>query len=61
MEEYTARVKVFATDVDLDALNLARQANYGSEEVQSIPLNLQEKYFERVNDRYVVQKECVVV
>ncbi|MUG99245.1 PAS domain S-box protein [Scytonema sp. UIC 10036] len=57
MEQYTARVKVFATDVDEEALNIARQASYGSKELQSVPLNLQEKYFERVNGRYVVQKE----
>ncbi|KAF3886864.1 MULTISPECIES: CheR family methyltransferase [Nostocales] len=57
MEQYAARVKVFATDVDEEALNIARQAHYGSKEVRSVPPNLQEKYFERVNGRYAVQKE----
>ncbi|BAZ24634.1 MCP methyltransferase, CheR-type with PAS/PAC sensor [Kalymmatonema gypsitolerans NIES-4073] len=57
IEQYTARVKVFATDVDVDALNYARQANYNSKEVQSVPPNFLDKYFERVNGRYVVQKE----
>ncbi|MBW4632394.1 MAG: PAS domain-containing protein [Iphinoe sp. HA4291-MV1] len=57
MEQYTARVKVFATDVDVEALNTARQASYNPKEVQSVPANLQEKYFDRVNDRYIVQKE----
>ncbi|ARV59570.1 chemotaxis protein CheR [Nostocales cyanobacterium HT-58-2] len=57
MEEYTARVKVFATDVDVEALNIARQASYSSKEVQSIPSHLLEKYFDRINSRYLVQKE----
>ncbi|KAB8318001.1 PAS domain-containing protein [Tolypothrix campylonemoides VB511288] len=57
IEEYTTRVKVFATDVDADALNYARQANYNSKEVQNVPPEQLDKYFERVNGRYVVQKE----
>ncbi|KAB8335042.1 PAS domain-containing protein [Scytonema tolypothrichoides VB-61278] len=57
MEEYTARVKVFATDVDVEALNTARQASYNPKDIQSVPANLQEKYFDRVNGRYIVQKE----
>jgi two-component system, chemotaxis family, CheB/CheR fusion protein len=57
MEQYTARVKVFATDVDVDALNDSRQASYSTKEVQSVPPDLLDKYFERVNGFYVVQKE----
>ncbi|MBW4591723.1 MAG: PAS domain-containing protein [Brasilonema angustatum HA4187-MV1] len=57
MEQYTTRVKVFATDVDVEALNLARQASYNPKDIESVPANLQQKYFERVNDRYIVQKE----
>jgi two-component system CheB/CheR fusion protein len=57
IEEYTARVKVFGTDVDVDALNYARQANYNSKELQSVPPELVDKYFEQVNGRYLVQKE----
>jgi two-component system, chemotaxis family, CheB/CheR fusion protein len=63
MGEYTARVKVFATDVDVDALNLARQASYSPKDVQRVPSELQEKYFDQVNGRYMVQKElrCGVI
>ncbi len=57
IEEYTARVKVFGTDLDVDALNYARQANYNSKELQSVPPELVDKYFEQVNGRYLVQKE----
>ncbi|MBW4629297.1 MAG: PAS domain-containing protein [Brasilonema octagenarum HA4186-MV1] len=57
MEQYTTRVKVFATDVDVEALNMARQASYNPKDIESVPANLQQKYFERVNGRYIVQKE----
>ncbi|BAY46467.1 MCP methyltransferase, CheR-type with PAS/PAC sensor [Scytonema sp. HK-05] len=57
IEEYTARVKVFATDVDVDAINYARQAHYNSKQVENVPPHLVDKYFERVNGRYLVQKE----
>ncbi|MBP5976483.1 PAS domain-containing protein [Brasilonema sp. CT11] len=57
MEDYTTRVKVFATDVDVEALNMARQASYNSKDIESVAANLQEKYFERVNGRYILKKE----
>ena len=63
MEEYSQRVKVFATDIDGDALNYARHASYSAKEVQSIPEALLKKYFERIDTRYLVQKElrrCVI-
>lgn len=52
MAEYEVRVKVFATDVDTEALNQARHATYSAKDVQSIPPHLLEKYFERVNGSY---------
>ncbi|BDA72255.1 MCP methyltransferase, CheR-type with PAS/PAC sensor [Calothrix sp. PCC 7716] len=63
MEEYSRRVKVFATDVDAEALNHSRHGIYNPKDVQDIPNNLLEKYFERVNGRYSVLKElrrCVI-
>uniref|UniRef100_UPI001ABA6179 CheR family methyltransferase n=1 Tax=Aetokthonos hydrillicola TaxID=1550245 RepID=UPI001ABA6179 len=63
MEQYSSRVKVFATDVDVEALNHARQGNYSVKDVQGVPHNLLEKYFEQVNGVYTVQKElrrCVI-
>jgi two-component system, chemotaxis family, CheB/CheR fusion protein len=57
MEQYTARVKVFATDVDAEALDYARHANYSPKEIQTVPSTLLEKYFERTGGRYTVQKE----
>jgi len=57
MEQYSARVKVFATDVDTDALNHSRHATYSDKEVQGISPDLLDKYFEKVNGRYIVQKD----
>ncbi|MGB3650681.1 MAG: CheR family methyltransferase [Rivularia sp. (in: cyanobacteria)] len=57
MQEYTQRVKVFATDVDMEALGYARQANYTTKQVNNVASPILEKYFERINDRFSVQKE----
>lgn len=57
MQEYTQRVKVFATDVDMEALNYARHANYTNKQVENLPPTLLEKYFERINNHFSVQKE----
>jgi two-component system CheB/CheR fusion protein len=41
------RVKIYATDVDEDALNEARQARYTDKHVDGVPPELLERYFER--------------
>ncbi len=52
IESFRERVKVYATDVDEEALNAARQAGYGSKELEPVDPKLREKYFEPVNSRY---------
>ncbi|MGV0107625.1 CheR family methyltransferase [Nostoc sp. DSM 114160] len=56
-EEFRQRVKIYATDVDEDALNQARQAVYSVKDVQSIPDELRQKYFELVGNRYVFRQD----
>lgn len=51
------RVKIYATDVDEEALNNARFATYTDKEVQGIPPNLLEKYFEHQDNRYIFRKD----
>jgi two-component system, chemotaxis family, CheB/CheR fusion protein len=51
------RVKIYATDVDDEALNQARQARYGPREVEGVPAGLLERYFERNGGGYVFSKE----
>jgi two-component system CheB/CheR fusion protein len=45
-------VKIYATDVDGEALLQARQANYSTRDVQAIPADLRDKYFEKVGNRF---------
>jgi two-component system, chemotaxis family, CheB/CheR fusion protein len=51
------RVKVYATDLDSEALEYARQATYTPREVESIPPELLERYFERTVGGYVFTAE----
>lgn len=44
-DAFLRRAKVYATDVDDDALASARLASYSSKAVESIPADLREKYF----------------
>jgi two-component system, chemotaxis family, CheB/CheR fusion protein len=56
-EQCRERVKIFATDVDDDALERARQGVYQPSQVENIPPQLLERYFERVNDKFNFSKE----
>ncbi|AFY35452.1 CheR family methyltransferase [Calothrix sp. PCC 7507] len=57
LEEFRQRVKIYATDVDEEALNQARQAVYSSKEVQVIPLELRQKYFEISGNNYIFRQD----
>ncbi|MBD2525919.1 CheR family methyltransferase [Nostoc sp. FACHB-133] len=56
-EEFRQRVKIYATDVDEEALNQARQATYSAKDVQAVPDKLRQKYFEIVGNRYVFRQD----
>jgi two-component system CheB/CheR fusion protein len=51
------RVKIYATDVDEEALNQARQARYGPRQVEGMPPELLERYFEHNGQGYVFSKD----
>jgi two-component system CheB/CheR fusion protein len=51
------RVKIYATDVDEEALNQARQARYSPRQVEGVPPELLERYFERNGQGYVFSKD----
>ncbi len=57
VSDFRDRVKIYATDVDEDALNYARQGSYTEREARSVPAEFREKYLEPVGDRYVVRPE----
>ena len=56
-EGYRERVKIYATDVDEDALNKARAAIYTEKEVEAVPEELLKKYFTRQNSFYIFNKD----
>jgi two-component system CheB/CheR fusion protein len=56
-QEYLRRVKIYATDIDAEALDTARDAVYGPREVESVPPELRERYFERVDQRLAFRKD----
>ena len=54
---FQQRVKIYATDVDEEALAKARQGCYNVKELQSMPAGLRDRYFEECGDRYVFRNE----
>ncbi len=57
LDAFRERVKIYATDVDDHALDVARAASYAEKQVADVPPALLERYFERVESRYVFRKE----
>ena len=63
IEEFRNRVKIYATDVDEEALVQARQASYSTKNIDEVPLELRDKYFDIVNKNYVFRQDlrrCVI-
>lgn len=56
-DDFRQRVKIYATDIDEDALTEARAASYDAKAVESVPPELLGKYFEQVNGRYIFRKD----
>jgi two-component system CheB/CheR fusion protein len=56
-EQFRRQVKIYATDVDDDALTQARQANYATDQVMHLPEYWRDNYFDRVGDRYIVRPD----
>jgi two-component system CheB/CheR fusion protein len=57
VDQFRRRVKIFASDVDDDALTQARHATYSAQHVQDVPAEYLQRYFERVEDRYIFHKD----
>lgn len=56
-DDFRQRVKIYATDVDEEALREARAASFDARAIESVPPELLERYFEQVNGRYLFHKE----
>jgi two-component system, chemotaxis family, CheB/CheR fusion protein len=57
LESFRQRVKIYATDVDEEALVQARHASYSARDLQPVSPDLRSKYFEEVGDRFVFQPD----
>jgi len=61
--DFCKRVKIYATDLDEEALKVARLATYSPRDVENVPADLLERYFERTTNHYVFEREvrkCVI-
>ncbi|MEV8376715.1 CheR family methyltransferase [Kribbella sp. NPDC056861] len=56
-DAYLKQVKVYATDIDEEALGQARQASYSETELDGVPADLKAKYFELRDGRYLFNPE----
>jgi two-component system, chemotaxis family, CheB/CheR fusion protein len=56
-DAFRQRVKIYATDIDEDALTEARAASYDARAVESVPQEMLKRYFEQVNSRHVFHKD----
>src|SRR5829696_6118988 len=54
---FADRVKIYATDVDEEALTEGRHATYPAARVENVPADLRERYFEQHDERYTVKPE----
>src|SRR5215510_7816498 len=56
-QEYGERVKIYATDIDEEALTTARHAIYTQKQLEGVPPELRSKYFERADQRMAFRKD----
>jgi two-component system CheB/CheR fusion protein len=54
-------VRVFATDLDAEAVNFARRGIYSRSAVANLPPELLDRYFQRIGDDYEVRKNIRAV
>ncbi|HKC54499.1 MAG TPA: CheR family methyltransferase [Vicinamibacterales bacterium] len=56
-EQFRERVKIYATDVDEEELAIARQAMYTDRQIDDVPADLRDKYFDRTSGRWMFKKD----
>ncbi|HTL42828.1 MAG TPA: CheR family methyltransferase [Vicinamibacterales bacterium] len=56
-EAFRERVKIYATDVDEDSLAEARRAVYSEKQLEGVPPDLREKYFDRAGDLFTFDRD----
>lgn len=56
-EQFRQRVKIYATDVDEEALHQARSAKYESKALEDLSQEQRQRYFEQVGNHYVFRSD----
>ena len=56
-DAYKARVKIYATDIDDDALTRGRHAEFTWNQLKTVPPELRERYFEQRNGGFVFRSD----
>jgi two-component system CheB/CheR fusion protein len=56
-DAFRQRVKIYATDIDEEALSKGRHGGYDSKEMEPVPAELRDRYFERVNSNYMFRPD----
>jgi two-component system CheB/CheR fusion protein len=56
-DAFKRRVKIYATDIDEDALAQARDAAYTTKQLENIPPELRERYFQQVNHGFAFRND----
>jgi two-component system CheB/CheR fusion protein len=54
---FVERVKIYATDVDEEALDIARHGAYSARDVEDVPSDALERFFERSDQRYTFRRD----
>ncbi|MFL5483459.1 MAG: CheR family methyltransferase [Gemmatimonadaceae bacterium] len=63
VDAFLRRVKIYATDLDEEALVYARHGSYTPKEIENVPEEMRERYFDRQNGRFFFKKplrRCVI-
>jgi two-component system CheB/CheR fusion protein len=56
-DEFRERVKIYATDIDEEALAEARDAAYSAKQLSNVPEELRKRYFQQANGELVVRND----
>jgi two-component system CheB/CheR fusion protein len=56
-DAFRNKVKIYATDVDEEALSEGRHGVYTAAKLENVPADMRERYFERVEQRYIVKPD----
>jgi two-component system CheB/CheR fusion protein len=56
-EQFRERVKIYATDIDEEALAQAREALYSEKQIAAVPDELRERYFQPLNGAFAFRSD----